>query len=135
MPTTGDRIREVREKRKMTQDQVAEATGLSKGFISDVEHNNRNISSQNLLKVANALGASVEYLLRGETKQPGAKEPVVIPSELSKAAEQLELTYAETLELLEAHNSIVARRSNRSLKDFTVDDWTKLHRAIKGVFG
>ena len=135
MPTTGDRIREVREKKKMTQDQLAEAADISKGFLSDVENNKRNISSQGLLRIANSLGASVEYLLRGETKESTLQEPVVIPPELSRAAEELHLSYAKTLELLDAHRSVVARRSNKSLRNFTVDDWKKLHGAIKKVFG
>lgn len=135
MPTTGDRIREIREKKKMTQDQLAEAADISKGFLSDVENNKRNISSQGLLRIANSLGASVEYLLRGETKESTVQEPVVIPPELSRAAEELHLSYAKTLELLDAHRSVVARRSNKSLRNFTVDDWKKLHGAIKKVFG
>lgn len=135
MPTTGDRIREIREKRKMTQDQLAEAAEISKGFLSDVENNKRNISSQGLLRIANSLGASVEYLLRGETKESAVQEPVVIPPELSHAAEELHLSYAKTLELLDAHRSVVARRSNKSLRNFTVEDWKKLHGAIKKVFG
>ena len=40
------------------------------------------------------------------------RESVVIPYELSAAAEQLHLSYAQTLELLDAYNSVVARRSN-----------------------
>jgi transcriptional regulator with XRE-family HTH domain len=135
MPTTGDRIREIREKKKMTQDQLAEAADISKGFLSDVENNKRNISSQGLLRIANSLGASVEYLLRGETKESTVQEPVVIPPELSRAAEELHLSYAKTLELLDAHRSVVARRSNKSLRNFTVNDWKKLHGAIKKVFG
>ncbi len=135
MPTTGDRIREIREKKKMTQDQLAEAADISKGFLSDVENNKRNISSQGLLRIANSLGASVEYLLRGEIKESTAQEPVVIPPELSQAAEELHLSYAQTLELLDAHRSIVARRSSKSLRNFRVDDWKKLHGAIKKVYG
>ncbi len=135
MATIGDRIREIREKRKMTQDQLAEAAKISKGFLSDVENNKRNISSQGLLRVANSLGASVEYLLRGEIKESKVQEPVVIPPELSHAAEELRLSYADTLELLDADRSIVARRSNRSLRNFTVEDWKKLHAAIKKVYG
>ncbi len=135
MATVGDRIREIREELRITQDQLAERSGLSKGFLSDVENNKRNIGSQNLLKIANVLGASVDYLLRGEVTEPSSTEPVVIPPELSQAAEELELSYAATIELLEAHRSVVARRSNRSLKRFTVEDWKKLHQAIKKVFG
>ena len=66
MATVGDRIREVRDEMRMTQDRLAELSGLSKGFLSDVENNKRNIGAQNLLKIANVLGASVDYLLRGE---------------------------------------------------------------------
>jgi len=136
MPTTGDRIREIREKRKMTQDQLAQAADLSKGFLSDVENNKANISSQLLLRIANVLGASVDYLLQGKTKETSSlKDPVIIPQELSLAAEQLKLSYGEALELLEAHKSVVARRSNKDLKSFSVEDWKELHKAIKKVFG
>jgi transcriptional regulator with XRE-family HTH domain len=135
MATVGDRIREVREEMRMTQDRLAELSGLSKGFLSDVENNKRNLGAQNLLKIANVLGASVDYLLRGEVADVSAVEPVVIPPELSQAARELELSYASTVELLDAHRSVIARRSNRGLKRFAVDDWKQLHEAIKRVFG
>jgi hypothetical protein len=59
----------------------------------------------------------------------------VIPPELSQAAEELELSYAATVELLETHRSVIARRSNKGLRKFSIDDWKKLHEAIKKVFG
>lgn len=135
MATVGDRIREIREEMQMNQDRLAESAGLSKGFLSDVENNKRNVSSENLLKIANVLGASVDYLLRGEVTESPNPEPVVIPPELSQAAEELELSYTATVELLEAHRSVIARRSNKGLRRFSVDDWKELHKAIKKVFG
>ena len=135
MATTGDRIKGIREKKGMTQEQLADKAKLSKGFLSDVENNKKNISSQLLLKIANALGASVDYLLLGESKKHTNREPVVIPPSLSEAAEKLKLTYSETLELLNAHNSVIARRGNKSIRDFSVDDWETFHKAIKEVFG
>jgi len=114
---------------------LAELADLSKGFLSDVENNKRNIGAQNLLKIANVLGASVDYLLRGETGEASGAQPIVIPPELSQAAEELELSYAATVELLEAHRSVLARRSIRGLRKFSVEDWKKLHQAIKKVFG
>jgi transcriptional regulator with XRE-family HTH domain len=134
MPTVGERIREIREKRGMTQDKLAEAAELSKSFLSEVENDKSNISSRILLRIANELGASMDYLLDGTVKEALEREPVVIPSSLSTYAEKVNLTYAETRELLDAHNSVVARRSSRSLKEFTVDDWKRLHTAIKKVF-
>jgi len=136
MPSAGDRIREIREAKRLTQDQLAEKTAISKGFLSDVENGKRNVSSEYLLRIANALNASVDYLLRGTTDSPaGNREPVVIPSELSAAAERLDLSYSQAIELLEAHRSVIARRSNKQSKPFTVEDWIALHNAIKKVFG
>jgi transcriptional regulator with XRE-family HTH domain len=135
MATTGDRIREIREELAMTQDRLAELAGISKGFLSDVENNKRNISSDNLLKIADALGASADYLLRGETKQARRRMPVIIPSELSQAAEELGLSYTETLQVLGAHNSVVARRSNKETKRFSVEEWKQFCNAIKRAFG
>lgn len=135
MATTGDRIRAIREARGMTQDQLAEEAKISKGFLSEVENNKRNISSENLLRIANVLGASVDYLLRGETKEQAQRQPVIIPPELSQAAGDLGLSYAETLETLEAHNSVIARRSNRDTKRLSVEEWKEFYRAIKRVFG
>ena len=135
MATTGDRIREIREARGMTQDGLADSAKISKSFLSEVENNRRNISSGNLLRIANVLGASVDYLLRGETKEQLRREPVVIPPELSQAAEELGLSYATTLEVLEAHNSVVARRSNKTTKRLTLGEWKDFYGAIKRVFG
>lgn len=136
MPGVGDRIREIREAKKLTQDQLAGKAGISKGFLSEIENDKRNVSSEYLLRIANSLCASVDYLLRGTTDvSNGNKEPTVIPSELSEAARTLKLSYAQTVELLEAHRSVVARRSMKQSKPFTAEDWIALHKAIKQVFG
>jgi transcriptional regulator with XRE-family HTH domain len=135
MASIGDRIREIREARKMTQDQLADKSDISKGFLSDVENNKRNVSSENLLRIANVLGASLDYLLRGSTTGFVSREPITIPPELSEAAERLNLSYAQAIELLDAHTSVLARRSNQSAKHFTIDDWENLYKAIQRVFG
>ncbi len=136
MPTVGDRIREVREKVGKTQAELADAAEVSKGFLCDVENNKRNVSAQVLLRIANSLGASLDYLLRGPNDEPQApRGPVTIPTNLSQAAEELKLTYSQTLELLDAQRSIVARRSNRSVKDLSLQDWKNLYSVVKKVFG
>ena len=135
MPTSGDRIRKIRESRGLTQDQLAENAKISKSFLSEVENNHRNISSGNLLRIANALGASMDYLMRGETREQIRREPVIIPPELSQAAEELGLSFAKTLEILEAHNSVVARRSDKATKRLSVEEWKEFCGAINRVFG
>ncbi len=119
----------------MTQEQLAERTDISKGFLSDVETGKRGISSEYLLRIANALGASLDYLVRGTALTSGTPQEVVIPPELSEAAQEMGLSYAETAELLGASDSVVARRSMSSRRRLSVEDWKSLHKAIKKVFG
>lgn len=134
MATIGERIKEVRESQRMTQDELATKTRLSKGFISDLENNKRGVSSENLLRIASTLGATLDYLARGTVMSSDRPGPVEIPHELSIAAEQLNLSYAETLEVLDAYNSVIARRSNRQQEPFDAQQWKKLHAAISKVF-
>src|SRR6266480_888425 len=135
MPTPGDRIREAREAKGWTQEDLAAKAGISKGFLSDVENNKRNVSAENALKIADALGVSLDFLMRGEQgREEAAREPVRIPPELSQAAQELGLSYSETLTLLDAHEAVVARRSNQFIRRRTVEDWKRLREAIKGAY-
>lgn len=132
MATPGDRIRECREARNWTQEALAQAAGISKGFLSDLENSKRNASSENVLRIANALGVSLDYLMRGQTNQIDAERaPVSIPAELSAVAQELSLGYADTLMLLEAHDAVVARRRLKGASTPTKDDWKRLYAAIK----
>src|SRR5687768_7908564 len=79
VPTIGDRIKEVREKRERTQEWLAKETGISKGFLSEIENNKGtgNIGADYVIRISNALGVSLDYLLRGEVAQQDvAREPV-----------------------------------------------------------
>ena len=133
MATVGDRIKQVREARGWTQEKLANEAKISPGFLSDVEKHGKNISLELLLRVANALGASVGYLAGGEGTRPSEKKPIVIPPELSEAAHELDLSYLETVELLEAYNSVIARRSARSRGSMSIRDWKELHEALRNV--
>jgi transcriptional regulator with XRE-family HTH domain len=129
----GERIKLVREELGWTQDELATKAKISKSFLSDVERGERDISSEYLLRVANALGASTDFLLRGE-ETPRKREQIVIPTELAQAGEQLKLTWGETLTLLRAHESVVARRTDKATKKPTVEDWITLYNALKNIY-
>ena len=133
MATVGERIKLVREARGWTQEKLADEAKISRGFLSEVEKHGKNISLDLLLRIATALGASVGYLATGDGDQPGERKPIMIPPELSQAAEEMHLSYPETIDLLEAYNSVVARRSNRSKGTMSVKDWKDLHTALKSV--
>ncbi|OEH92055.1 helix-turn-helix domain-containing protein [Bacillus solimangrovi] len=59
----GSTIREIRKRKQITIVQMSEGTGLSKGFISNMENNNTSPSIHTLQTVANFLGIPLPYLL------------------------------------------------------------------------
>lgn len=67
--TIGGRIRGRRLRLDLTQDEVCDATGLSKGFYSDIENDKTNMSVANIVRVADALTVSVEWLIRGHSSK------------------------------------------------------------------
>ena len=133
MSTVGERIREVREARGWTQEKLAAAAKISKSFLSEVENKGKNISLDLLLRVATALDASVEYLATGGGDEAKSRKPIVIPGELSQAAEQLHLSFQQTIDLLEAYNSVVARRSTRRRANPSIEEWKGLYEALQRV--
>src|SRR5258708_27572883 len=126
MAYPGERMRELRERRGFTLDELAARSGVSKGFLSEVENAKGNLSAAYLLRVANALGASVDYLLRGETHAAPDRQQVVIPPELATVAAELDLSYRDTVRLLDAHNSVVARRSEVAKRALSPEDWGQM---------
>lgn len=63
----GYKIREVREAKKMTQKELAEASGISRTTISQLENGTSRITTtQTLSKIAKALGVSVDKLFFDE---------------------------------------------------------------------
>jgi transcriptional regulator with XRE-family HTH domain len=69
--SVGARIRNCRENLGMTQSTLAQKTGLSNGFLSDIENDKRNATTQNLMKIANVIGSSLDYLMLGDERKLG----------------------------------------------------------------
>ena len=65
----GSRIRQAREKRQLTQAELAEKAGLPPATISHFETGIRIPGTSTLKKLADALDESLDYLL-GRTDQP-----------------------------------------------------------------
>lgn len=59
----GDRIKAARNKSNMTQQQLADAIDMSANYLGKVERADRVLSLETLIKIANALGTNVDYLL------------------------------------------------------------------------
>jgi len=59
----GSKIRAIRKRKKITIAQMCDGTGLSKGFISNVENNNTSPSIITLQTIAQFLNVPLPYLL------------------------------------------------------------------------
>ena len=63
LASMGRRIREARASRKMTQQALANASGLERTYISMVENGRQNLTIEAVLKIANALDTPLSDLL------------------------------------------------------------------------
>lgn len=61
----GSNLRSQRERRKITQEQLAEKAELDPSYISGIERGVRNPSILSVVRIANALGTTVSDLCRG----------------------------------------------------------------------
>lgn len=66
----GKKVRDLRLRRGLTVQRLAEDAGLSKGFISQVENDHTSPSLATLRDIARALGTSVAYLVVEEEQRP-----------------------------------------------------------------
>jgi transcriptional regulator with XRE-family HTH domain len=60
--TFGKRLRELREAKGLSQESLAHEAGLDRTYVSSVERGKRNISLENIERLANALGVRVKDL-------------------------------------------------------------------------
>lgn len=64
----GLKIREVRLKKNLSQESLAEKCNLSSAYISYVEQGKKKLSLKSIISIANNLGVTVDLLLGDETK-------------------------------------------------------------------
>lgn len=67
---TGERIRNIREDKDILQQELADAVGINVSVLSRIEKGTRQLRDDELVKIADKLNVSVDYLL-GRTDEPG----------------------------------------------------------------
>ena len=62
--TMGERLKEIRKKRSLTQEQLSEKVDVSLEYISQIERGLKMPSMQVFIKLVEVLDVSADYLLR-----------------------------------------------------------------------
>jgi len=63
----GQRVRDLRQARGLSQEELADAAGLHRTYVSSVERGQRNVGLDNILAIAVALGVPASELFVVET--------------------------------------------------------------------
>lgn len=74
----GERIRDLRKRRKMTLAQLADSAGLSTGYISQIERNLAYPSIPALVGIARSLGVTVQWFFAGASRVPQDEHGYVV---------------------------------------------------------
>lgn len=72
--SVGERIRSLRESRRLSRKDLAARAGLSAGYLYEIESGRRKFSAETLCRIAEALSVSCDYIMRGKEYFPERKE-------------------------------------------------------------
>ena len=89
----GQRIREIRCDKHLTQEYLANATGVNVSHISNIETNKVKVSLTLLVQICNALDVTMDYLLENEYHRPTS----IIEKELLNTIKDMKKEKQETL--------------------------------------
>lgn len=67
---TGKKIKELRRKKNMTQQELAEKCGFTNSLLSKIENGQTGSAVATLSRIASALGVTLAWLLQEDTSQP-----------------------------------------------------------------
>lgn len=68
--TMGDRLRELRLRKHISQEDVARQIGITRSAYSHYEINNRQPVYETLKKLATLFNVSLDYIIGGESSRP-----------------------------------------------------------------
>ena len=84
----GERISELRNEKKLSQGQLADAVCVSRQAISKWENDNSSPDTIHLIQLADILGTDVEYLATG--RKPVYEEPPIVLNMVQKVDRVIE---------------------------------------------
>ena len=116
-----DRLREIMQTNNITAYRIAKVTGISQGLMAEYHRGDKIPTVNNLIKIADYLGCSVDYLLgrtdnllESPSKAPNSPQSagaVALPSDAIKTAQEAaEAQGEETVQFIERAITTQAER-------------------------
>lgn len=121
----GDTIFLLRKERKLSQEELAEASGLSVMTIRRYEKNERTPNAANLSKIANALNIPSAFLL------DDIIEPDALNTEILNMMKDLDLSASETQEYTDAIKSQLGDYYSEFIKERLLMNYELLNESGK----
>jgi transcriptional regulator with XRE-family HTH domain len=66
MDRFGEKLRALRERHNMTQDELGKLSGFKRDYITSIEIGRRKPNSQALIRIADIFGVTLDQLMRDE---------------------------------------------------------------------
>ncbi len=68
LPEIGQRIKQARQAKGMSQMELAEAIGISVSFLSNIEVGKQSMNIRTLIAISDILDVSTDWILRNDTR-------------------------------------------------------------------
>ncbi len=85
----GERVRTARKRLSMTQEFVAEKLGISVKHFSEVERGLTGLSVENLIKLSDCLGLSLDYMIKGDDRRENPSGVLSVPESVPNDKREL----------------------------------------------
>ncbi|MBJ8024913.1 helix-turn-helix transcriptional regulator [Bacillus cereus] len=99
----GQRLKDLRREKKLTQQDIADVLGIEKSNISRFESGKQSLSSENIIKTAKYFNVSVDYILGiSDYKTINKKKEEQIPKDVVKLMKKINTLSPEKRQLIES---------------------------------
>lgn len=97
----GKRLKEIRISKGLTQEYVANIADVNTSHISNIENNRTKISLTTLVQICNALGVTIDYVLRDEYSDTSSVLEQSILKELQNCDDDMKERILQIIRILQ----------------------------------
>lgn len=93
--SVGARLRDLRKERGYSREELSESADISVKFLYEIETDKKGFSAHTLMKLAEALGVSTDYIMTGHSRKKHANATMenIRPNTLEEVEVLLKLAY------------------------------------------